>query len=58
MVNVLSWNARGLGRKEKRSRFKKIILEKKVDFLMIQETKKAGLAENFVQSFWGRRNLE
>lgn len=58
MVNVLSWNARGIGRKEKRGRFKKFLLENKVDFLMLQETKKSGIDEGVIRSFWGSRNME
>lgn len=58
MVNVMSWNARGLGRREKRSRFKKILLNNQVDFLMLQETKKAGVSEKFIKSFWGHRNFD
>lgn len=43
---------------EKRSRFKKIVIDNKVDFLMIQETKKDVSTENFVQSLWGSRKFE
>lgn len=54
MVNVLSWNARGIGRKEKRGRFKKVLQENKIDFLMLQETKKSGVDERTIRSFGGQ----
>lgn len=58
MVNMMSWNARGLGKKEKRSKFKKILRDHKVDILMLQETKKVGISDNFVRSIWGQRDFQ
>ena len=45
-MTFLSWNSRGLGTKEK-SLFK----NKRVDKVLIQETKSAGIITKFAQSF-------
>lgn len=47
-----------MGRKEKIGRFKRMLSDNKVDFLMLQETKRSGVDERFIRSFWGSRNLE
>lgn len=58
MVNVMSWNARGIGRKEKRGQFRKILRDNKIDFLMLQESKKLEMKENIIRSFCGLRSME
>lgn len=40
MVNILSWNARGLGASTKRRSLKNILVFHRIDILGIQETKK------------------
>ncbi|KAI8562172.1 hypothetical protein RHMOL_Rhmol03G0014100 [Rhododendron molle] len=49
----LSWNIRGLSKKEKRSKVKKIVGDQKVDMLLIQETKQKSISGNFIESLWG-----
>ncbi|XP_028126564.1 uncharacterized protein LOC114323215 [Camellia sinensis] len=57
-MKILSWNARGLGRKEKRGKVKKLLKERNIDIVLLQETKKAELTEDEVRSVWGRDKME
>ncbi|XP_028072866.1 uncharacterized protein LOC114275081 [Camellia sinensis] len=57
-MKILSWNVRGLGRKEKRSKIKKIVRERQVDIALFQETKKAELSEEVVRSVWAKEKME
>ncbi|XP_028052793.1 uncharacterized protein LOC114257220 [Camellia sinensis] len=54
----MSWNVRGLGKLEKRGRIRKLIYERKVDMVLLQETKQASITENVVRALWGKRNME
>ncbi|XP_028061248.1 uncharacterized protein LOC114264754 [Camellia sinensis] len=49
-MKVLSWNVRGLGRKEKRSKIKSMLKARGVDIVLFQETKKAFMLEKEVSS--------
>ncbi|XP_028105888.1 uncharacterized protein LOC114304937 [Camellia sinensis] len=51
-MKILSWNIRGLGRPENRRRPKEVIKERKVDMVLLQETKKANSSDQFVMSIW------
>ncbi|KAF5934424.1 hypothetical protein HYC85_030595 [Camellia sinensis] len=55
---LLSWNIRGLRRPEKRSKIKSIVRVRKVDVLLIQETKRSSVDENFAKSLWPWEELE
>ncbi|XP_028065808.1 uncharacterized protein LOC114268782 [Camellia sinensis] len=54
----MSWNVRGLGRLEKRRRVKQMIKEKRVDVLLLQETKSRNIDVTFVRSIWPWEKLE
>ncbi|XP_028119190.1 uncharacterized protein LOC114316706 [Camellia sinensis] len=47
-----------MGRKEKRSKIKKIVMERQVDIALFQETKKSKLTEEDVRSVWARGKME
>ncbi|XP_028086229.1 uncharacterized protein LOC114287150 [Camellia sinensis] len=51
-MKIMSWNVRGLGRAEKRRRVRQVIQDRKVDVLLLQETKKSSVDEMFVRSVW------
>lgn len=48
----MSWNVRGLGRKDKRGKILKLVKDRKLYMLMLQETKKTNTDEIFVTSMW------
>ncbi|XP_028069638.1 uncharacterized protein LOC114272166 [Camellia sinensis] len=47
---IMSWNVRGLGRKDKRGKILKLVKDKKLDMLLLQETKKSNVDELLVKS--------
>ncbi|GMP41576.1 hypothetical protein CsSME_00011624 [Camellia sinensis var. sinensis] len=51
-MKIQSWNIRGIGRPEKRRKIKKSILERKVDIILIQETKKSEVNIGLIRSMW------
>ncbi|XP_028113024.1 uncharacterized protein LOC114311158 [Camellia sinensis] len=57
-MKLLSWNVRGLGRMEKRSKVKKLLKERSVDMVLFQETKKLEFSEEDVRSVWVRAKME
>lgn len=57
-MKVMSWNVRGLGRKEKRGKIKKLVFDRKVELLMMQETKRRSMNDCFVRSLWPLENFE
>ncbi|XP_028122360.1 uncharacterized protein LOC114319534 [Camellia sinensis] len=57
-MKLLSWNVRGLGRMEKRSKVKKLLKERSVDMVLFQETKKSEFSEEDVRSVWVRAKME
>ncbi|CAL5438187.1 unnamed protein product [Camellia sinensis] len=57
-MKIFSWNVRGLGRTAKRSKIKKIVMERQVDIALFQETKKAELTEEDVRTVWVRGKME
>ena len=52
MMKMLSWNIRGLGRREKRNRLRKLIRDNEIDVVLIQETKKEVISKEIVRSVW------
>ncbi|GMP92072.1 hypothetical protein CsSME_00042458 [Camellia sinensis var. sinensis] len=42
---ILTWNVRGIGRSEKKGKIRKMMKERNVDILLLQETKKANVLE-------------
>ncbi|XP_028082515.1 uncharacterized protein LOC114283844 [Camellia sinensis] len=57
-MKLLSWNIRGLGNPEKRRKLKELLRARKVDIVLIQETKKAEISESFVRSLWPGDQME
>jgi len=50
---VLSYNVRGLGGRVKRKIVKELVLNHKVDFLAIQESKLEVVTESLCRGLWG-----
>ncbi|CAL5381702.1 unnamed protein product [Camellia sinensis] len=57
-MKLLSWNVRGLGRPEKRRKIKQVFCERRVDMVLLQETKRSTIDEKFVRSIWGREQMD
>ncbi|KAL7230696.1 hypothetical protein ACSBR2_009054 [Camellia fascicularis] len=53
---MMSWNIRGLGRKDKRAKIKKLVRERKIDVLLLQESKRSNLDDSSWQ--WIRRVVQ
>lgn len=56
-MKILSWNIRGLGKKEKRSKIKKMVRDRGVDILFLQETKLKSTNSFFINSIWGHSDF-
>lgn len=52
LMKILSWNVRGLRRPEKMRKIKTLDRDRKIDVLLLQETKRCSVDENFVKSLW------
>ncbi|KAL7224896.1 hypothetical protein ACSBR1_026218 [Camellia fascicularis] len=57
-MKIVSWNIRGMGRKEKQCMIMKVLKERQVDVAMFQETKKSQISEVDVRSLWAREKME
>ncbi|XP_028080504.1 uncharacterized protein LOC114282068 [Camellia sinensis] len=57
-MKILSWNVRGIGRPEKRRQIKKSLAERKVDIVLLQETKKAVVDSTLVRSMWPGKQFD
>ncbi|XP_028109972.1 uncharacterized protein LOC114308561 [Camellia sinensis] len=51
-MKILSWNVRGLGNAGKRSRIKDLLRMKRVDMVLLQETKRSSIDDNVIRSLW------
>ncbi|XP_028057423.1 uncharacterized protein LOC114261349 [Camellia sinensis] len=51
-MKITSWNVKGLGRKDKRGKVLKLVKDKKLDMLLLQETKKSNVDDLLVKSLW------
>ncbi|XP_028114977.1 uncharacterized protein LOC114312878 [Camellia sinensis] len=58
MMKLLTWNVRGLGRKEKRSKVKRLLKDRGIDIALFQETKKASMSEKEIKEIWARDSME
>jgi endonuclease/exonuclease/phosphatase family metal-dependent hydrolase len=47
---ILSWNVRGLNKREKRLRISNLLRDWKADIICFQETKVHGISSSFVRS--------
>ncbi|XP_028101025.1 uncharacterized protein LOC114300334 [Camellia sinensis] len=57
-MKILSWNVRGLGRPEKRGKIKRLVRERGVDVLFLQETKRRIMEDHFVKSIWPYEEMD
>ncbi|XP_028073786.1 uncharacterized protein LOC114276195 [Camellia sinensis] len=57
LMKIMSWNVRGLKRPEKRSKIKVLARERKIDVLLLQETKRASVDVNFIKSLWPMEDM-
>ena len=57
-MKILSWNVRGLGRREKRSVIKDLLCHEKPDIVILQETKRELIDKRLISSIWGVRYKE
>ncbi|KAL7162528.1 hypothetical protein ACSBR2_042925 [Camellia fascicularis] len=58
LMKIMSWNVRGLGRKDKRGKILKLVKDRKLDMLMLQEINKTNVDEMFVKSMWPLDSLQ
>ncbi|KAK9269539.1 hypothetical protein L1049_001315 [Liquidambar formosana] len=56
MLKILSWNIRGLGSTIKRKAIRRIISEKRISVICIQETKLEVIDQRCVNQIWGGSN--
>lgn len=52
-MKIMSWNVRGLGKREKRGKLKKLVRDRKIDILFLQETKLKSVNKFLIDTFWG-----
>lgn len=57
-MKILSWNVRGLGRVDRRSSVKELLRLKRVDMVLLQETKRSSIDVSVVRSLWPIDSLE
>ncbi|GMP74929.1 hypothetical protein CsSME_00032179 [Camellia sinensis var. sinensis] len=57
-MKIQSWNVRGLGRPEKMRKIKRSLAERKVDIVLIQETKTVVVSSDLVRSIWPGDHFE
>ncbi|XP_028060814.1 uncharacterized protein LOC114264401 [Camellia sinensis] len=57
-MKLLSWNVRGIGKPEKRGRIKRLLKERHIDIVFLQETKKIVVSDNLARGLWGQRKME
>lgn len=58
VMKLLSWNIRGLGRLEKRSSIKRMVKDRQIDILLIQETKRSNIQVRDAKSVWPWDHME
>lgn len=54
-MKVLFWNIRGLGNSARGRQLRELIIEKEVDIICIQETKKKSFSDRDLNTFQGNR---
>lgn len=57
-IKIFSWNCKGLGRRKKRGKIRKVVFERKIDIVLLQETKSQSLSQVKVKSLWPRDKME
>lgn len=51
-MKCITWNVRGITKKEKRGRIKKILKDNRVDMVLFQETKQKSITSDLIRSIW------
>ncbi|XP_028076106.1 uncharacterized protein LOC114278281 [Camellia sinensis] len=57
-MKLLSWNVREIGKPEKRGRIKRLLKDRHIDIVFLQETKKLVVSDNLARGLWGQRKME
>ncbi|XP_028076613.1 uncharacterized protein LOC114278708 [Camellia sinensis] len=55
---ILIWNIRGIGRQEKRGKIRKLVKDRNIDIVLIQETKKSAITNKEVRKMRVRTRME
>ncbi|OMO98831.1 reverse transcriptase [Corchorus capsularis] len=55
---ILSWNVRGLGRREKRRAVRSVVARNQADMVLLQESKLSEGDSNLIQSLRGKQNFQ
>lgn len=58
LMQIISWNIRGLGRHVKKRFLFKLIKKRKPEIVLVQETKLGNIERVMVQRIWGNGNFE
>ncbi|CAL5344867.1 unnamed protein product [Camellia sinensis] len=57
-MKILSWNCRGLGRREKKGKIRSMIIDRKIDIVLLQETKLSSCTELDVKALWPKARMD
>ncbi|XP_059429183.1 uncharacterized protein LOC132162996 [Corylus avellana] len=57
-LSILSWNVRGLNKRDKRLRVSNLLRDWNADVVCLQETKIQCMSRNIVRSLWGRNHVD
>ena len=57
-MKILTWNVRGLGRREKRRTVRLMVARNQVDMLLLQESKLCEGDSKLIKSLWGKQNFQ
>lgn len=57
-MKMLTWNCRGLGRREKRGKIRSLIVGRKIDIVFLQETKLSSCSELVVKALWPKAKMD
>ncbi|XP_028071380.1 uncharacterized protein LOC114273766 [Camellia sinensis] len=58
LMKIFSWNCRGLGRREKRGKIRRLIVDRKIDIVLLQETKLNSCNNLDVKALWPKDKME
>ncbi|XP_028107655.1 uncharacterized protein LOC114306583 [Camellia sinensis] len=58
VMKMLSWNIRGVEKPEKKRQIKKLLFDRKINMVLLQETKLSSISEVEVRRLWHRDRFE